>query len=92
MSQATSIPTTRRRFSKWLAAAAARGGAAAAMPATALASSDDDSELLHLEKQVFEAWETSHAHDGEIRPLTAACRADYERRLQEEKRQLQFLS
>ncbi|MEZ2143218.1 hypothetical protein AAE026_13020 [Bradyrhizobium sp. DN5] len=90
MTQAIQIPTTRRQFSKWLAAATA--GAATAIPATALASPDDDSALLQVEEQIFEAWRASRAHDDEIQRLDEVCRADYDRRLQEETRLQQFLS
>lgn len=62
------------------------------MSTTALASPNDDSALLRLEEEIFEAWRASHAHDEEIDRLDQVCRAEYDRRLQEETRSQQFLS
>lgn len=74
--------------------AAAPAAAIASLPSvTALAASpDDDSALLRLEEQIFEAWWAANEHNDEIQRLDAVRRAEYDRRLEEEKAKCQYLS
>ncbi|MHC2273528.1 hypothetical protein ACVME8_000139 [Bradyrhizobium diazoefficiens] len=63
--------------------------AAAAM---ALASPADDAALLQLNEDIFQAWEASHAHDDEIYRLEEVRKAEYERLLEQETAQGQYIS
>jgi hypothetical protein len=90
MSQATNLNSTsapvassRRRFLAVTAAASAVGAgslAVAATPTTAHQSfTADDSELLQLEKQIFEQREAAEAYNDEVIRLSEIWQAELSR-------------